>query len=707
LTAGNTSVQYSLQGKAGDVVTITLTSSAFDSYLTLLDPGGKTLVTDDDGAGGKSAQITSFKLPADGAYIILAESYNKVSVGAYTLTVAGTAAQNSGVTVITATPIGQPAAAGGTIDPGQAVNAAFDSQTRSATYTFQGQAGQQVTITLTSEDFDVILTLKDTAGATLVSDDDSAGNLNARIKDFILPYSGGYQILVASSAGASAGKYALKLESGGAFVPSPVPTEAAQQPTAVAQAGAGGPINLGDTVNGSLAQLGATATYTFVGRAGDVVTIVATSSQFDINLELRGTTGRVLVSDNDSAGNLNAQIANFPLPVDGTYTVIVGSDQGKGKGNFTITLSGDGIPLAPTRAPRITPTATPIPVQQVTPAATIEPTAIPLTNVQLPATIRVIDFGRQVQGVLSTDRSSLGYSFNGKPGDVVAIQLTATGFTGTVALVERASGKTLISKTTAQGPLVGPYTLTTEGEHVIVVGSATTGSLGRFTVRLDRPRVNPIGYGYTVTLPFTVRDPALYFTFQGEVGDVAAIRITAFADTTLTVVGPDGTVVAFDDDGGQGNMPEINRLPITKAGTYTIIIQQFDPLQPTTATGAVVPPGGGVTVTMTRTLLRQLFLNGTQSVRLNSKLAPESLTLTGLRAGTTYVVTIAAPAGLRASPVVTVAQGGTVLATKTDNEVATTTLEFRALTNDPAVLQLDVADKASVTLRVTLRIKLR
>ncbi len=81
--------QWTYDGRAGEKIKITMKSAAFDAYLLLARQNGQgveNLVQDDDGAGGTNARI-SFELPADGTYLVLANSFEKDAAGAYTLVI--------------------------------------------------------------------------------------------------------------------------------------------------------------------------------------------------------------------------------------------------------------------------------------------------------------------------------------------------------------------------------------------------------------------------------------------------------------------------------------------------------------------------------------------------------------------------------------------------------------------------------------------
>lgn len=69
-----------------------------------------------------------------------------------------------------------------------------------AVYTFAGQAGQVVTITLDSEDFDPVLFLQTATGEEIAFNDDFGGSLNSRIVTE-LPADGTYRVVARSYSG--------------------------------------------------------------------------------------------------------------------------------------------------------------------------------------------------------------------------------------------------------------------------------------------------------------------------------------------------------------------------------------------------------------------------------------------------------------------------------------------------------------------------
>lgn len=80
------------------------------------------------------------------------------------------------------------------------------------TYTFAGSAGQQIVITMSSEELDSYLILLDTSGNSLIQDDDGGGDLDARIL-YTLPADGQYTIYANAYSGGVGGAYRLELQS--------------------------------------------------------------------------------------------------------------------------------------------------------------------------------------------------------------------------------------------------------------------------------------------------------------------------------------------------------------------------------------------------------------------------------------------------------------------------------------------------------------
>ena len=75
---------YTFSGTAGQQVTITMTSTAIDSWLALFDPSGALAIEDDDSGGGSNSRLT-YTLTSTGTWIITATSFAANETGNYSL----------------------------------------------------------------------------------------------------------------------------------------------------------------------------------------------------------------------------------------------------------------------------------------------------------------------------------------------------------------------------------------------------------------------------------------------------------------------------------------------------------------------------------------------------------------------------------------------------------------------------------------------
>jgi len=201
--------RYSFSGTAGQQIAISLDSTAFDTYLFLLNSSGSVIAQDDDGGGGLNSRIPTgsgfFTLPVTGNYVILASSFRANSTGSYRLSLNSNPCTTVAPISIGQTVNGQLNTADCLLNTGRYVDR----------YSFSGTAGQRVAISLNSTGFDAYLFLLNSNGAVIAQDDDGNGGLNARIPAgsgfFTLPATGSYTILVSSYWASSFGNYTLRL----------------------------------------------------------------------------------------------------------------------------------------------------------------------------------------------------------------------------------------------------------------------------------------------------------------------------------------------------------------------------------------------------------------------------------------------------------------------------------------------------------------
>lgn len=206
---------------------------------------------------------------------------------------------------------------------------------------YAGTAGEQVTFTLESDDFDTYLILRLMRSSGLDdaeevgTDDDSAGDLNSTLT-LTLPETGTYAVIANSVSAGVQGAYLLSASSSGASTRPPVDVSGAQ-PIAVNEvvsgALAGGDRTIGDGVYADL--------YTFDVPSGSLITTAVRSGEFDAMLHLgRIVDGDVvtLASDDDSAGGTDAR-AEWRVEEGGTYVVAASSFAAGTTGSYVIAVS--------------------------------------------------------------------------------------------------------------------------------------------------------------------------------------------------------------------------------------------------------------------------------------------------------------------------------------------------------------------------------
>lgn len=187
---------YTFEGIAGQRINITMNSNQLNSYLLLYGPNQEDLGQDDDGGTGSNARL-EVTLPASGTYFLLANSSDANEQGQYELSVSS---QNSGSYLLSETGILN------TQDNRLTDNSLYDE------YLFSAQQGQDITITLTSQDFDPYLLLIDNQGNKIAENDDVAQNNRNSVIRIALPYTGEYRVIVNAYDQTGQGRYQMSVQ---------------------------------------------------------------------------------------------------------------------------------------------------------------------------------------------------------------------------------------------------------------------------------------------------------------------------------------------------------------------------------------------------------------------------------------------------------------------------------------------------------------
>lgn len=368
--------EWHFHGCAGDVVTVTMRSSEFDTFLELFGPTEPTpLATSDSRADDTAAlaQIGGFTLTETGLHTIVAAGSSILDRGPYSLTLALSATLPTAGSL---TDLDDQLLSADTPVTGSVTSRAGDE------WLFRGCAAQQVTLTLQSDAFTPILELygstgRDplTVGEPLTGSTAITG-VTTQISAFPLPATDLYVVVAAGASLRDRGPYSLTLT-----VADPVTTSLTNT------------VSLTDTA-GITATATPTATPTATSTATSTTapplcTVVANvnlrrgpSTLFDppIGLLLTGTELRPLARDGDATwievevlgSGQRGWVSAQPQFVDCTVA--------------PSSLPPGIIPPFPTSTPTSTPTNTP----PATSTPTATPTATPTPTPQLPLPVGVV-----------------------------------------------------------------------------------------------------------------------------------------------------------------------------------------------------------------------------------------------------------------------------------------------------------------------------
>jgi hypothetical protein len=328
---------WRFRGQAQHRYRVTLRSDDFDAFLTVgadVAAGCDDCATDDDGGGGTDA-LAEYTGSADGTYEIRANAFREGETGSYELTL-----EDAGIVeeeeveedTRTGTPIRLDEAASGELARG---DAKVDDRTYSDTYTYQGRAGETISILLRSTDFDAMVTVGAFDGGECTemdADDDGGGGTDSRLT-MTLPQDGAYHIHVGSAGAGETGRYTLLVERGvpvvdttstsGAYDGMAVDVDTVVAPIA--------PIRPGQSVAGSLREGDRRAAadraffhpYSYRARAGETVTIEMTSEDFDAELRVgRWVDGAwEELGNDDDGGEGTDSLLNVTFPDAGEYEI--------------------------------------------------------------------------------------------------------------------------------------------------------------------------------------------------------------------------------------------------------------------------------------------------------------------------------------------------------------------------------------------------
>jgi hypothetical protein len=203
---------YTFTGRSGQRIVARMESDDFDTYLNLgrMEDGEfQSVATDDDGGEEGTNSRLTYRLEADGEYVIRASSYGAEG-GAYTLTVEERVARAP--------------APPRPLNAGQQVNGELDDadavlETDGSYYelwSYRGHAGEQLRIRMDSEDFDTYVAIgrmEECGDFEEITTMDDGGEGTNTLLEITLPEDGEYVIRANSYAADQTGAYTLVVES--------------------------------------------------------------------------------------------------------------------------------------------------------------------------------------------------------------------------------------------------------------------------------------------------------------------------------------------------------------------------------------------------------------------------------------------------------------------------------------------------------------
>lgn len=385
-------------------------------------------------------------------------------------------------------------------------------------WTFEGSAGDVVTLAMQSEEIDSYLEISDPTGDFLVANDDERpGNKNALIRALYLKTDGIYTVTARSLLG-DEGDYTLTLTQ-------ETPTEPAA-------------LTIGSPVIAILEEENSLTgeQWTFEGKRDELITVIMDSSDLDPYLELTDSEGVTIASDDDGGDGFNARISNFRLPADDTYTIKAGAAF-RNSGAYVLTLRYSEL------------------VEQ-----------------------GALEFGTPVEAELTTPDGDR-WTFEGTVGEGVRIfmdsnlldtRLELFDPDGVLIALDEDGGEFFNARLTWLAlPADGTYTIGARDTH---------NEIGPYTLTLQSFVAvvrGELAYGDTIEDTLLDEDGDRW-TFSGTAGDSITISLSsADFDAYLELYDAAGALLITNDDDGEGLDALIRAFSLPTDGTYTIVARSI------------------------------------------------------------------------------------------------------------------------------------
>ena len=305
---------------AGNRVLIEMEGSKFDTYLVLKAPSGQAMENDDLDGDTHMSQIDAI-VEESGTFLVYATSATAGERGKYNLKVSVDRSNSGGVG-------GVVGGGAGTLTPGTPVQgslAAGDETLANGewvdTYTVELQAGQQLTLDMTSSDLDTYVGLRSPSGAVDGNDDFGGSRTHSRVERTI-EESGAWSVYATTYQAGQGGSYTLQAQVGGGGASS----DGTERWS--------GSLASGDAVLSS----GEYADVVRVeGQAGERWVVDLRSTAFDPFLIVKGPDATQVEND-DFEGAGDRSLVDFTLETSGTWQIATTTYRAGEGGAYDLTL---------------------------------------------------------------------------------------------------------------------------------------------------------------------------------------------------------------------------------------------------------------------------------------------------------------------------------------------------------------------------------
>lgn len=556
---------YAFTGEANQSigVRVTYTSGDISLYAALISPSGELIEQSSESESDAAGFALNFELPEDGEYVLIISRFLEdegFGEGSFNILVND--------------PSAEPAVAGPNdtliLTPGSTSGGVLTFERQQEAYVMELEAGQTLTFTLTHDLPEEQVNLQVRQGQTRLVPYTRSEN-GELTYEATVEESGTYSVYVARSSSSRAGPitFSLTVVTGDDDPEGPDERPAAGVPQR---------LNYGDVVTGEITNDVFEQRYEFEGTEGDVVNITTEADleagSLDSTLTLLDPNGDILAENDDiDFTTTNSALTDVNLTATGVYTIVVsrflGAD-GFTEGPYTLTLTA-------------TETATPSETDDTD------------SNTDTTSEAEVLEIGAVVTGTIDTEMPEQVYTFDGTAGTVVTLRTTTlTGNLDTILTLRDPDGNDVVSNDdadfTTRDSLIDGLELPVDGTYTVVVGRfedtagefELTFSAAQDTTVPDDTMAsdNSIVYGDVVSGDINDDNVSQEFTFEGAAGDVVTLLAYATSgdvDTVLTLAGPDGTLIAENDDADFSTTSSaILDQPLPTDGTYTVTVTRFE-----------------------------------------------------------------------------------------------------------------------------------